>query len=213
MHFCATQLVVYDLAITGECQGKYCWKLLITWQILFIVVRDFVENSGKFVPKKKTNIPKSIVVRVTDDGFRRLPIANDLAERIPWLQTPGPLVAWLIVLGEGRYRLLSDGQVQANEALNVLRDYIMNGILSEDPEPTFAGNPNDVALPARLLPTEIEFKKAWRVSLPKSVYLYLPTDANDRDFTIVLVPGHYLDIWSTHTFRRAVFAPFPPNED
>jgi hypothetical protein len=162
--------------------------------------------------KEKTGTHSAVVARAKDDGYHRIPISKDISNRLTWLPSTGSISAWLLVLSEGQFRLLSDEQVQAHEQLRELRAYIVDGALVEEPDPSFTEEPTRAVLPARLLPTEVELKKGWRISIPKALNIFLPAGVDTKDFTIVLSPGPYLDVWCTETFRRSSLVPLPEAE-
>lgn len=154
-------------------------------------------NSKTFVPS-----------HVTADTYGRPTIPQHLSDGISWLRGTETLQAWLLLIELGRYRLLSDEQVQADSLLEPVRHLILEG------EPAIATDPTDAtelrlaAMVARLMPTAVApHKPGWRLSFPKAFEAFAPPEVDQHAFSILLSLEGYLEIWYTDVLRKAALSP------
>jgi hypothetical protein len=117
----------------------------------------------------------------------------------------------LLLLALGRYRLLSDEQVENDPQLEPIRLLILEGKPAVVGEPTQSKDLNDEAIVARLVPVSAAQHKqsqSWRISLPKELLkAFAPPDCGDpKAFSILLSFEGYWEIWYTDVLRRAAFS-------
>jgi hypothetical protein len=141
------------------------------------------------------------------DASNRITLPKHFSDRIPWM-TGTDIQAWLFLMGPGRYRLLSDDQVQSDPQLEPIRQLILEGASSAMTEPTRSGEPEEAAMVARLVPISIAHPKpGWRISLPRELDAFVPRECNPKTLSILLSPEGYWEIWYTDTLRRVVLGP------
>src|SRR3954469_15945419 len=107
----------------------------------------------------------------SDSG--RVSIPKHFSEHVPWIAGAGAsadaLQAWVLLLSPGRYRLLSDAQVQSDPYLRPVRLLILEGLPVSPMGPSSAEEAEQVAIVAKLVPVSIAPPEAsgpgWRVSL------------------------------------------------
>jgi hypothetical protein len=143
-------------------------------------------------------------VHFVSDPAGRLPIPKEAANQIGWLKGAEPVPAWLWLVSEGRYRLLTTEEVQADPMLSPLFDVITNGHSGERPNATEAQSDIDAAMMSRLIPITISPPKpAWRINVPKTVASFAPADSDMKHFSILFGADGYWEIWHTEALRRA----------
>jgi hypothetical protein len=114
----------------------------------------------------------------------------------------------VLLLAPGRYRLLSDEQVQQDPLLEPVRSLILDGKSVDRTGPTIAEETRFAAVVARLVPTQIAPPgPGWRISFPKAFDVFVPSDCNPKAFSIIFCSEGYLEIWYTDVLRKAVFLP------
>jgi hypothetical protein len=119
--------------------------------------------------------------------------------------------AWLLLLAPGRYRLLSDEQVQDDPQLEPVRLLILEGKPAVVSEPTYSKDLKEEAIVARLVPIAVAQHKqnqSWRISLPRELLrAFAPPDCGDpKAFSILLSLEGYWEIWYTDVLRRTAFS-------
>jgi hypothetical protein len=143
------------------------------------------------------------------DPDDRITLPKHFSDRAPWAAgTDGQ--AWLLLLESGRYRLLSDEQVQGDSQLEPIRLLILEGKPVVASEPTQTKDLRDEAIVARLLPTTVALHKQsqrWRVSLPRGLKAFEPPDCDPKNFSILFSLEGYLEIWYTDVLKRATLLP------
>jgi len=141
---------------------------------------------------------------ITADISNRITLPKNFSDRIPWMRGTESLQAWLWLVTLGRYRLLSDEQVQSDPQLEPVRSLILEGKSTAAAEPTHAEEPSRAAIVARLAPTAISPPgPGWRISLPKLFDMFVPPDCDQKAFTILFSLEGYWEIWYTDILRRA----------
>jgi hypothetical protein len=113
------------------------------------------------------------------------------------------LQAWLLLLTDGRYRLLSDEQVQNSPLLEPVRLLVLEGKSAALTDPTYADEQKRAAIVARLVPTTIAPPKpGWRISFPKAFEVFVPPDCDPNAFSILFSLEGYCEIWYTDVLRK-----------
>jgi hypothetical protein len=114
----------------------------------------------------------------------------------------------LLLLAPGRYRLLSDEQVQSDPRLEPVRLLILEGKTVAVTEPTRTQELRSAALVARLVPIPIAYsKQCWRISLPEDLDAFAPPDCDPKAFSVLFSIEGYWEIWCTHLLRRSALLP------
>lgn len=143
------------------------------------------------------------------DPDDRITLPKHFSDLVPWAaSTDGR--AWLLLLESGRYRLLSDEQVQGDPRLEPVRLLILEGKPIAVSEPTYARDLRDDAIVARLVPIAVAMHRKsgrWRISLPRELEAFEPPDCGQRKFSVLFSLEGYLEIWYTDVLRRAAFLP------
>lgn len=136
------------------------------------------------------------------DKSNRLDLGKDLSQAVPWLSAPD-VRAWLFVVAPGRYRLLSDEQVENDLRLEPVRQLIVEGPSAARSEATGAYDLEEAALAARLLPLEAisSRKTGLRITLPK-LRAFVPPQCDPKRFSIFFSLEGYLEIWHTDLLQR-----------
>jgi hypothetical protein len=144
----------------------------------------------------------------TTDASNRITLPKQFSERLVWIKGSEAFRAWLFLVSSGRYRLLSEDQVQQDSLLEPVRSLILDGKLPFVAEPTAAQELRTAAMVARLAPISMTPPgPGWRFSFPKVFEVFGPPDCVRKHFTILLSLEGYLEIWYTDLLRRAVLLP------
>jgi hypothetical protein len=144
-----------------------------------------------------------IPAHTTTDPSNRITLPNRISERIPWMIGTS-LQAWLLLVEPGRYRLLSEEQVEMDPELEPLRQLILDGASAAITEPTRAQEGTQAAKVARLVPISIAHPKpGWRISLPRELDAFLPSECNPKALSILLCTDGYWEIWYTDVLKKA----------
>jgi hypothetical protein len=141
----------------------------------------------------------------------RITIPKDLSERLPWIASSN-VHGWFYIISAGRYRLLSDDQVQDDPALGAIRRLVLEGKSSEDQTEASQADPESHdSIVARLWPLSVGLQdQKWRLTLPNELLSLLPPGCNPRSVSILLTPEGYWEIWYTDVLRKALDS--PPNK-
>jgi hypothetical protein len=149
-----------------------------------------------------------IPIHVSADTSNRLTLPRHFSDRIAWLQGKESIRAWLLQVTIGRYRLLSDEQVQSDSHLEPVRLLILEGKSTAEVAPTVAEDTKRAAIVARLLPVTIAPPPpGWRVPFPRAFDVFQPPDCDGKAFSILLSLEGYWEIWYTDMLRRAAELP------
>lgn len=152
---------------------------------------------------------EALVAHVTfDPDGNRIQLPKHFSDRLTWLSVSETTAAWIWTVSPGRYRLLSDEQVQLDSTLDLLRSIMAAQHLAPSTSPTVARNSKDAAVVAMLIPTQLKFQRSyWRLSFPDPLKEFIPPGCDEKKFSIVVGVEGYLEIWYTHTLREAVLSP------
>ena len=152
--------------------------------------------------------PDPLIAHASADASNRIAFPKHLSDRTLWIQGPGTLDAWVLLVSSGRYRVLSDQQVQSDPQLEPVRSMILEGKSAAPTEPALAEEPRRASIVARLVPTTIAPPgPGWRISFPKVFDEFAPSDCNRKAFSILFSLEGYLEIWYTDVLRK--FASLP----
>ncbi len=111
----------------------------------------------------------------------RLPLPKHLTDHIDWLVGKGDKDAWLLAIGEGRFRLLSDQQVSENVHLDGLRSLVQTGKPEDPNESTEVFSSEESSLPVRLLQVSLKpHASGWRMSMAKDIDMFLLANYNSK---------------------------------
>jgi hypothetical protein len=144
------------------------------------------------------------------DPDDRITLPKHLSDQMSWMAGTN-VRAWLLLLAPGRYRLLSDEQVENDPQLEPVRLLILEGKPAVVSEPTYSKDLKEEAIVARLVPIAVAQHKqsqCWRISLPRELLkAFAPPDCGDpKAFSILLSLEGYWEIWYTDVLRRAAFS-------
>jgi len=141
---------------------------------------------------------------VTKDISGRITLPKQFSDRVPWMSGTVPIQAWLFLLQLGRYRLLSDTEVQDHPLLEPVRSVVLEGAPAARADPIFAEEFSRAGLIARLVPTTISPPKpGWRINIPKGLDIFLPPETDANALSVLISMEGYLEIWYTDVLRRA----------
>src|ERR1700676_1866683 len=108
-----------------------------------------------------------VPVHMSPDPDDRITLPKHFSDLVPWAASADGH-AWLLLLESGRYRLLSDRQVQGDPRLGPIRLLILEGKPVLVSDLTRAKDLEDEAMVARLVPISAALHKQsqrWRISL------------------------------------------------
>lgn len=140
----------------------------------------------------------------SDAGDGRIPIPQKFSDRVRWISGTEQLRVWLLMLLPGRFRLLSDSQVQGDGTLSEIRSAIMDGPAELAGSAVGFESSERAAMIGRLIPVNLAPPgPCWRLTLPKPV---LPDDKDRRRFVFLFSLG-YLEIWLLDVYKAAQALP------
>jgi hypothetical protein len=139
---------------------------------------------------------------VTADKYGRITLPKQFSDRLSWLTGSDEIQGWLLLLSLGRFRILSDEQVQNDPLLEPVRSLVLEGKPEVTAEPTHADNPKSALIVARLLRAPIKPKQGWRISFPSAFDVFKPSGCNDKAFSLLFSLDGYLEIWYTDIVRK-----------
>jgi hypothetical protein len=134
------------------------------------------------------------------DASNRITLPKHFSDRITWMKSD-EVKGWLFLIGEGRYRLLSDEQCLTDPELEPIRQLIVEG---NSGSAAASAKPPKSAIIARLMPVTISPPgPGWRISIPKALEAFLPDNCNKEKFSVLFsVDGHW-EVWHTDMLRKA----------
>jgi hypothetical protein len=164
-----------------------------------------MENSNESRASGKPN-----PIRFRGDGFGRITLPKDLCTQIGWLRGEEPIDAWLLLLSDGRFGLLSKEEAEADSALDRLRAIALSGEATEKAEPSSAVPPEEAALVAKLTPITLKPRgQVWRFSIPSIMEIFAPPNSNLLDLLAIWSNDGYWELWYVEAFKRAALGPLP----
>ena len=138
------------------------------------------------------------------DIGNRITLPKYISDRISWLNEGSESEAWLWVVEEGRYRLLSNADVDSDPQLHSIRALIRPDGRIERVIATRVVEANRTALIARLIPVDVKkHGSSCRIPIPKDVEIFAPPTCNLKSFSVLLSPEGYWEIWYTDLLRKA----------
>jgi hypothetical protein len=151
-----------------------------------------------------------IAATVTVIADDRITLPTHLAGRLPWLSGNESIEGWLLLVAEGRYRLLSNQQVQSDPQLEAIHAHVTGKKSLAGDEPTSAQEATKAAMVVRLIPIKVNpHGSGWRISTPKLFRAFAPPGCSAKDFTVFGALDGYLEIWYTDVLRKAASVPLP----
>ncbi len=132
----------------------------------------------------------------------RITIPLPWCKRLAWLTGSKTLLVWLLMYVPGRFRILSDDEVQRDTTLSSLRSVIMDGPSPTEVNPT-EFDPNErAALLGRLIPTSLSLGESCRLIVPKQA----APSGRGREYILMFCQG-YLELWFTEIYHEALAKP------
>jgi hypothetical protein len=153
--------------------------------------------------------PRSMKLR--GDGFGRIPLPKDLCAQVPWLNGNDPIPGWLLLLSEGRFRLLSTEQVKRDDQLEILRNTALQEITPENGEPSEAEPAEIAAQTAKLFQIELRphQSSSWRFAIPREMEIFSPPGPDSGFFVAAFSREGYWEIWYLESYKQAGLGPVP----
>jgi hypothetical protein len=134
----------------------------------------------------------------------RVTIPKPYSDRLAWIKGT-EVEAWLFLPEPGRYRLLSDEDVQNDRQLEPVRLLILQEKPVATVEASHAENLRDVAIVARLIPITVRSHKgSWRFAFSEEWRGLAPPNCNPRTISFLFSPEGFVEIWYTDVLRRAL---------
>lgn len=156
--------------------------------------------STYFMPRHSPSV-KVAKVRVPSDN--RITLHKPFCDALPWLAGKSETDAWLYLVEPGRYRLLSDADVESDPYLRPVRAAVLQGNANVNTAPSQAADMREAAMPIRLVPITIEFHSgSYRTQVAEELVVLAPRYCDPRDLSI-LMPEGYLEIWYTDALLKA----------
>jgi hypothetical protein len=141
------------------------------------------------------------------DGTGRLCLPAYFAERLG-LQGSSENDCWLVVLGPGRYRLVTRAAAEQGHDLARLRDEL-EALAKAGDLFTNTDSNERAALLTRLVPCRASPPRpCWRITIPKELLDLAPRTDRDPRVFLFTVSGH-VEIWFRETLREASSVPIP----
>lgn len=133
---------------------------------------------------------------------RRITIPQQHCKKIAWVTGGSTVSGWFLVLAPGRFRLLSDTDVERDEKLSNVRSQIIDGPTGLDSaSPVEFESSARAAVLGRLVPVSID--SSFRIVVPKEV---LPAEQDRWAFVLLFSMG-YLEIWLANIYNDALACP------
>ena len=151
-------------------------------------------------------------VRFRGDGLGRIQLPKELSSQIPWLQVNAETVqAWLFLVSDGGFRLLSTEEVKGDEILESIRLIAGQEMATERAEPSSTETSDFVPLAGKLLSITLQRTRqsSWRFSIPPLVEIFAPPYSDQNEFVALFSQEGYWEIWYTEAFKRAALGPIP----
>jgi hypothetical protein len=137
---------------------------------------------------------------VSADAGRRIVIPKQYCEKISWVRGEQNLHVWLLSLVPGRFRLLSNPDIDQDTKLREVRTLIEDGPSDHTSLATEFDSSERAALVGRLIPTILSpHPPSWRLTLPEHI---IP-DKKQRTFVLMFSLG-YAELWFLDTYNVAL---------
>lgn len=134
----------------------------------------------------------------------RFTLPRRFSDALEWIKGP-EVTAWLFLLELGRYRLLSDEDVQNDPLLESVRALILQEKPFEKAKASCAESSGDALIMVRLIPISIRSHKgSWRMPFLEEWGALAPVDCNPRTISVFISPKGFLEIWYTDLLRRVL---------
>jgi hypothetical protein len=144
---------------------------------------------------------------VSVDRSGRIVIPQSWCAYAGWIHGTDPLNAWLLMGELGRYRLLSDADVEAHSTLRGLRAKISESNettksdLIEFEDEAFA------TLPLRLASVQLSPPRpGWRLTLPRAITTVMDVRPGEDEVALLISKGH-IEIWAIEKLKSALRTP------
>lgn len=127
----------------------------------------------------------------------RLTLPKHFCDRLSWLLqgTEKNVEAWIYVVEPGRFRILSDADVENDPQLEPLRAFVLQGHSLVPQGPSRTRSAGEAASVMRLIPVAVEnHRGSWRMLLPEQVAALRPRNCDPRTLAFFM-PDGYLEIW------------------
>jgi hypothetical protein len=152
------------------------------------------------MPPNDPLVPEHIQVSIDN----RVTIPKRFSDALDWIKGT-EVTAWLFLLELGRYRLLSDEDVQNDPLLEPIRVLILQEKPLVGTKASYAESSGDAAVIARLIPITIRSHKgSWRLPFQEEWSALAPPDCNPRAISVLISPKGFLEIWYTDLLRRVL---------
>ncbi len=149
-----------------------------------------------------------LLAHTTADVSNRIVVPKDISDRASWMRGTQALSAWILLVEPGRFRLLSDDEVESDPQLEPIRSLLSQGAAAVVNEPTRSEKLHLAAKVVRLAPVSIAHSKSgWRVPFPRAFDKFAPFDCDRKAFSILFSLEGYLELWYTDVLRKAVSLP------
>lgn len=136
----------------------------------------------------------------------RINLPMRFCKRLEWL-VGEKVDAWLYLIEPGRYRLLSDQDVENDPQLEAIRARILHEGTPARSRPSQAKPIRAAADIARLVAITIDHHKgSWRLPWGEEFALFAPANCSPRNISVLMPQGH-LEIWYTEVLRKALESP------
>jgi hypothetical protein len=152
--------------------------------------------------------PSVKVVRIKVPPDNRITLYKPFCDTLTWLVGKAEVEAWLYLIEPGRYRLLSDEDIENDPELRPVRAAILEEKPNANTLPSQAADIRDAAMLIRLVPITIDFHKgSYRTLYAEELAALAPRYCDPRDLSI-LMPEGYLEIWYSDALLRAADRPW-----
>jgi len=132
---------------------------------------------------------------------RRITIPQRHCDKIAWVTGGKTIRGWLLLLVPGRFRLLSDSDVESDKRLAQIRSLILDGPAELGGSPVEFESDPKAAITGRLVPVFID--SAFRVVIPKEL---LASEKEQWSFVVLFSSG-FLEIWLLDVYNAALACP------
>lgn len=143
-------------------------------------------------------------LHTTLDPDNRLNLPRRFSDHISWMRGTESFRAWLWLVAVGRYRLLSDQQVQEDPQLETVRLLLLEG-RSTTVAATSTEDPRRALVVVQLLPVTISPPRScWSIVLPKILNVLAPNGCDPEAFSILLTMEGHWEVWYTDIVRKTL---------